>query len=519
MRFTYQRMKLFFAITLCNVLSSFALLDTDNINSTDATDTFELVTIDSLLQVQKTRDSIKADQLITLHEAALKKKTSDSNSVFKSLAVLYSKKEDSKKASDYIVKYMRSTQDLSILNDHIFSDIKESNEYKGLKDSYKAKLGFLPIIYAFTGIFGFFIFIFLNSKRNLDKVAVILISLFVLFHSLFILHLSLYVSKYNLLVPHSLYASTPFSFLYGPLLYFYFKRVVENYKFSWRDALHLIPSLGLFFYLLPYYNLSAFDKFQIMFDQAKFVLPGTIAIIIIKIASLATYAWATFNLYNRQYKDLDIANKKGLGADVGIVWQRNVLTIFVSYVVAYILYASAVTKIINYPPFLNLQIIVMVVMVFYVSAISFLQPEVFKGNIKLDDISKLFKYSKSGLTDSYSSELKENLLMLMNEKKVFKLNDINLDSLSEMLGTTRHNTSQVINEHFGMSFYDLINNYRINEAKAIFQEDKNGLYNIIDVAYEVGYNNKVTFNKAFKKQLELTPSEFIKSVRATASST
>ena len=514
MRYLNQRIKLFFAITLCNVFFSYALFNTYNI---DTGDTFELVTVDSLLQIQKTQDSLKADQLITLHEAALKERTSDSNTVFKSLAVLYSKKDNPQKASDYIMKYMRSTQDLSILNDHIFSDIKDSNEYKDLKRNYKATLGLLPVIYAFTGIFGFFIFIFLNSKKSLDKVAVLLISTFVLFHSLFILQLSLYVSKYNLLFPHSLYASTPFSFLYGPLLYFYFKRVVEDYKFSWRDTLHLIPSLGLFFYLLPYYNLSGYDKFQIMFDQTKFVLPGTLAIMVVKIASLATYAWATFNVYNRQYKSFKLSNKEG--ETRAIVWQRNVLTIFVSYVVAYILYASAVSKLINYPPFLNLQIIVMVIMVFYISAISFLQPEVFKGNIQLDDISKLFKYRKSGLTESYSSELKENLLMLLNEKKVFKQNDINLDSLSEMLGTTRHNTSQVINEHFDMSFYDLINNYRINEAKKIFQEDKNRLYNIIDVAYEVGYNNKVTFNKAFKKQLELTPSEFIKSVRTTTATT
>ncbi|WP_291869465.1 AraC family transcriptional regulator [Maribacter sp.] len=34
--------------------------------------------------------------------------------------------------------------------------------------------------------------------------------------------------------------------------------------------------------------------------------------------------------------------------------------------------------------------------------------------------------------------------------------------------------------------------------------------NIIDIAYEVGYNNKVTFNKAFKKDTLLTPSQYQK---------
>ena len=43
------------------------------------------------------------------------------------------------------------------------------------------------------------------------------------------------------------------------------------------------------------------------------------------------------------------------------------------------------------------------------------------------------------------------------------------------------------------------------------EEDIHGNLNIIDVAYEIGYNNKVTFNKAFKKETSLTPSEFINS--------
>ena len=80
------------------------------------------------------------------------------------------------------------------------------------------------------------------------------------------------------------------------------------------------------------------------------------------------------------------------------------------------------------------------------------------------------------------------------------------------MGTTRHNTSQIINEHFNVNFFELLNRYRINEAINIFRQDVNGNLNIIDVAYEVGYNNKVTFNKAFKKETSVTPSEFIESI-------
>ena len=38
--------------------------------------------------------------------------------------------------------------------------------------------------------------------------------------------------------------------------------------------------------------------------------------------------------------------------------------------------------------------------------------------------------------------------------------------------------------------------------------DLNQNLNIIDIVYEVGYNNKVSFNKAFKKETGMTPSAF-----------
>ena len=120
------------------------------------------------------------------------------------------------------------------------------------------------------------------------------------------------------------------------------------------------------------------------------------------------------------------------------------------------------------------------------------------------------KYKKSGLTTSLSIELKNHLEHLFKNEKIYKESDINLEMIAEKLNTSRHNASQVINEHFKVSFHELVNKFRIEEAKKILTDDQQKNLNIIDVAYEVGYNNKVTFNKAFKKDTLLTPSQFQK---------
>ena len=63
-----------------------------------------------------------------------------------------------------------------------------------------------------------------------------------------------------------------------------------------------------------------------------------------------------------------------------------------------------------------------------------------------------------------------------------------------------------------MNFFELINKFRVDEAISLLKENKLNSLQIIDIAYEVGYNNKVTFNKAFKKETSLTPSQFLKSI-------
>ncbi len=431
----------------------------------------------------------------------------DSIEAFKSHAIYFAEKNEPEIASEYILKYISATADLSILNDHLFTDIKDTPSYQNIKEQYTPKITFLSLLYLYAGFLGFYIFIIFNFKKGADRISNLLISLFILFHSLFILHLSLYVINYQYYLPHTLFISTTFSFLYGPLLYFYFKRITFNYKFRLRDVLHLVPSIILLMYIMPYYLMSSNEKFNVIFDTEGFLLPGAYAIITVKIISLAAYAYLIYKIYitNETSKKREDKNK--------LLWQRNIMAINVAYVISYVIYAGIITKIINFPSLIHLQILVMVSLVFYVAYISHEQPDIFKGVVKLVDPIGLFKYKKSGLTPSYSQDLKEKLLYLLDEEKIYRNNNINLDTLAEKLDTTRHNASQVINEHFNLNFFELINKYRIIEASDILKRDTNKNLSIIEVAYEVGFNNKVTFNKSFKKYLSQTPSQYIMSLR------
>ena len=66
-------------------------------------------------------------------------------------------------------------------------------------------------------------------------------------------------------------------------------------------------------------------------------------------------------------------------------------------------------------------------------------------------------------------------------------------------------TPRIINEKLDISWSQLINKYRINEAKNLLLESNK---KILDIALSVGFNNKTHFNKTFKEYTNQTPSQF-----------
>jgi len=448
--------------------------------------------------------SVRQIEVASKPEVEVSQDSSDIILEYRNFARIYSDSLQADRAIYYAEKYIRITSDLSIINDHFFSKINHTDIYLNFKSNYKPKFDSLPLFYLFASLIGLFIFVILNLKKGINRVSTFLMSLFILLNSLFILHLSLYLINCQYYFPNTLLFSTVFPLLYGPLIYFYFKITAINYSLKWVDALHLIPAIGLLVYISPFYVLSSIEKFVILFNQEDILINEANLIMAAKIISLVLSGFLTFKIYD--------ISKKSTKKKLKLLWQRNIIAIYVTYVVAYILYTTITSGFFDVPIFFHLQILIVVGLVFYVAYITYVQPEVFKGEVKLVDPIGFFKYKSSALTPSYSLELKEELLNLLNEDKIYRESDISLDMLSEKLDTSRHNASQVINEHFNMNFYELINKYRIDEAVSLIKNEKDNRLTIIDIAYKVGFNNKVTFNKSFKKALSVTPTQFIKSL-------
>ncbi|WP_343799512.1 AraC family transcriptional regulator [Gaetbulibacter jejuensis] len=379
-----------------------------------------------------------------------------------------------------------------------------------LSDSYNLKYGVLDFLYFYVALIGFYVAIILNFTKNTDRVSTSLMSGFILVHTFFILDFVLYNTNYQLKYAHTYLMSASVALLYGPLLYFYFKRINNQHKFKALDALHLLPTVVLLFFLFPLYSLPLEEKIKIQLGTSSVYTESSFFYIVFipKLVSLIIYGFLISKNHLKSAKSKLYKNLEAI-----VFWKKGVYRMHVLFVVSYFIYGISISGLFfnAYSFIYQIVVVAMALMVLYISYMAQVQPKVFSKEIILKNTEFFSKYQKSGLTKSLSNELKQNLITLMVDHKIFMDNSLNLESLSEKLETSRHNTSQIINEHFNMNFFELVNKFRVEEAIQMLKlSDKNT--QIIDVAYAVGYNNKVTFNKAFKKETSLTPSQFLKSV-------
>jgi AraC-like DNA-binding protein len=121
-------------------------------------------------------------------------------------------------------------------------------------------------------------------------------------------------------------------------------------------------------------------------------------------------------------------------------------------------------------------------------------------------LGETLKYKNSTVSPEDQQVLLGKLNRIMADQKPFLRSDFSLPELAQMLGTTVHVLSQTINERLGKNFFEMVAEFRVNEAKKLLKEQPN--IKVEEIAEQVGYNSKSSFNTMFKKLTGTTPSRF-----------
>jgi AraC-like DNA-binding protein len=128
------------------------------------------------------------------------------------------------------------------------------------------------------------------------------------------------------------------------------------------------------------------------------------------------------------------------------------------------------------------------------------------GFFKQANLTEPQKKYKNVLQADVHNNTVERLKEVMENEKPFKQPSFSLPDLAQRLGVSVHVLSQVINESLGKSFFEMAAEYRVQEARRLLKDQPN--IKVEEIAEQVGYLSKSSFNTAFKKITGQTPSEF-----------
>ncbi len=122
-------------------------------------------------------------------------------------------------------------------------------------------------------------------------------------------------------------------------------------------------------------------------------------------------------------------------------------------------------------------------------------------------------------SESHTDNVKEldseimKLRIYMDEKKPFLNPSLTIQNISDEIEIPVRDLSLLINHKLGQHFFDFINTYRIEYAMTILKDGTRNKETILEILYEVGFNSKSSFNTAFKKHTNFTPTEYRKKLQ------
>jgi AraC-like DNA-binding protein len=118
------------------------------------------------------------------------------------------------------------------------------------------------------------------------------------------------------------------------------------------------------------------------------------------------------------------------------------------------------------------------------------------------------KYAKSGLSVEQMQQYKDHLKHVMCAEQLFLRSNLTLPRLAREVDCSVNHLSQVINSGFGMSFFDYLNQYRVQHATHLLTSRDAQNNAILNIAFAVGFNSNSAFYAAFKKCVGQTPAQY-----------
>lgn len=286
-----------------------------------------------------------------------------------------------------------------------------------------------------------------------------------------------------------------------PMLYFYVSSLTnQKNKLTRNYLIHFLPILLIYvlsirFFLLPYSEkLKVFEL-----KGSGFEIESWIKTILI-MSSGVFYTILCLHLLNKHKRNIE--NRFSEIEKINLIWLRSLI-----YGMGIIWIAVFTQN--DFLIFSLVTLFVILLGYFGIKQMGIFSP---KTTNSYTEIVSDYEKDKSESNKTIKPELLEihKLLIDYVSKEESYLNpELTLPDLAKQIGVHSNILSNVINTIESKSFYDFINQKRIEAFKQKVVLPENQKYTLLTLAYDCGFNSKTAFYRNFKNITGQSPSQYL----------
>lgn len=366
----------------------------------------------------------------------------------------------------------------------------------------------IPVIFYLASIFIAFFSAFLILGKAKKQTADYLLATWFFIIGIHLIFFVLFYSGQFSNFPYLLGLDIPVPLIHGPMLYLYILYLTGRQPNRYNWLLHFAPAIITYIYLINFFILTPQEKVYIYEygTTAYRIFRKIIKVVIISSGILyVILSILAISQYKKQISDLYSNIEK-----INLNWSYYLITGIALIWIAVILKNEILI-------FTLVSLFIIVAAYFGISRVGILEFASKQSDITEekqtehnDDIVAV-KYQKTFAGEDAIQDIYKKLTYQMEHEKLYKDPELNLNHVAALLGIQPNILSQTINSVENKNFYDYINRQRIEEFKRIVVLPENQKFTILSLAFESGFNSKTSFNRNFKKYMDSSPREFIKS--------
>jgi AraC-like DNA-binding protein len=307
------------------------------------------------------------------------------------------------------------------------------------------------------------------------------------------------------------------SLLIMPVFYLYVKAVCySDFRLEPKHLLLLIPFVVANLVFIPRFYLTTATESISIYEHFK-QMPEIRFFYILGELQYAFYIILVFIIL-KKYKEIYLENYTNVNnSSYKWLFQMTVLFLIAHCIVIF----KSLIRYTDYNVLLNSSNAIIGAIALLISCWFVLKalnnPELFKGVDSNMLLVNEALHTKGTATAKEPSETPKSAAIALQiemvkkhviENEPYLEPSLTIQELAKQVSIPVRDLSVLINHHMNQHFFDFVNEFRIQKAMQILKDASKNKCTVLEILYEVGFNSKSSFNTAFKKHTNQTPTEF-----------